>query len=489
MKRHLLLACIIAAIAGFFYFDLQQYFTLASIKQQLDHLLQLRDSMPVRFAAVFFAIYVLMAALSLPGAAVMTVVAGALFGLFQGLVLVSFASSIGALLAFLVARYLFRDTVQQRFSKRLEIINNGVEKDGAFYLFTLRLIPVFPFFVINLVMGLTPMGAGRFYWVSQLGMLAGTAVYVNAGTQLAQLESLSGILSPQLILSFALLGLFPWLARAVVGFWRRRRVYSRWQKPRSFDRNLVVIGAGAAGLVSTYIARVVRARVTLVEAQQMGGDCLNTGCVPSKALISSARLAHHMRHADVHGIASVEPQVDFPAVMRRINAIITAIEPHDSVERYTGLGAEVIQGYARLQDPWTVNIESPDGETRTLTSRAFVIATGAAPVIPDLPGLEAAGYVTSETLWQHLSGLSQVPAQTVVLGGGPIACELSQALARLGSRVTVVLRGDRLLKREDEEISAFAQRQLEREGVQILCYQTALRCRVNSGISARPGSW
>jgi pyruvate/2-oxoglutarate dehydrogenase complex dihydrolipoamide dehydrogenase (E3) component/uncharacterized membrane protein YdjX (TVP38/TMEM64 family) len=476
MKKLSLLALLAVAIVLFFYFDLQQQFTLAQVKQQLDGLLERRDQAPLLFAGAFFVLYVLMAALSLPGAAILTLVAGALFGVLQGLLLVSFASSIGAVLAFLVARYLFHDAVQERFGQRLKAINEGVQKDGAFYLFTLRLIPVFPFFVINLVMGLTPIKAWTFYWVSQLGMLAGTAVYVNAGTQLAQIDSLAGILSPPLLLSFVLLGLFPWIARLLVDYWRRRRVYSRWRIPRHFDRNLIVIGAGAAGLVSALIAATVRARVTLVEAHKMGGDCLNTGCVPSKALISSARVAHHMRHAALHGFESVEPQVNFPALMQRLQNIVRTIEPHDSVERYTGLGVDVVQGYARLTDPWSVEIELPGGERRRLTSRAIVIAAGAAPIIPELPGLQEAGYVTSETLWDHLAQLPALPRQVVVLGGGPIGCELSQALARLGSRVTQVVRGHQLLKREDADVSDFARTQLEHDGVRVLLKQRSVRC-------------
>ena len=366
----------------------------------------------------------------------------------------SFASSIGATLAFLAARFVLRDSVQARFGARLAEIDHGVAKEGAFYLFTLRLVPLVPFFVINLLMGLTKMKAATFYWVSQLGMLAGTLVYVNAGTQLAKIDSLAGILSPALIGSFVLLGVFPIIAKKVVDAIQARRVYARWRdrKPRRFDRNLVVIGAGAAGLVSSYIAAAVKAKVTLVESHKMGGDCLNYGCVPSKALIKTAKLMHQMRHSATYGIAGAHAQMSFADVMERVQRVVTAIEPHDSVERYSGLGVDVVLGQARIIDPWHVQIAKADGSTTTLSTRAIVVATGAAPFVPPLPGIQEAGVLTSDTLWD----LREQPARLVVLGGGPVGCELAQAFARLGSQVTQIEMLDRIMVREDAEVSAYA---------------------------------
>jgi SNARE associated Golgi protein/Pyridine nucleotide-disulphide oxidoreductase len=258
----------------------------------------------------------------------------------------------------LVSRYLLRDSVKSKFGARLADIDRGIEREGAFYLFTLRLVPVFPFFVINLLMGLTKMKASTFYWVSQLGMLAGTLVYVNAGTQLAQVSSLRGILSPGLLGSFVLLGLFPLIAKKIVDAVKARKVYAQWagRKPKAFDRNLVVIGAGAAGLVTSYIAAAVKAKVTLVESHKMGGDCLNYGCVPSKALIKTATLARQMRHSADYGIASAEFKLDFVQVMERVARVVQDVEPHDSVERYTGLGVDVVEGSATIVDPWRVKI-------------------------------------------------------------------------------------------------------------------------------------
>ncbi|WP_211252219.1 FAD-dependent oxidoreductase [Marinobacterium jannaschii] len=474
MKKILLLV-IGLLVAAFFAFDLQQLLTLEGLKNGLSQFEQWRDSEPLLVGGGFFALYVAVTALSLPGAAVMTLAAGALFGLWWGLLIVSFASSLGALLAFLVSRYLLRDTVQARFGSRLQAINDGVARDGAFYLFTLRLVPVFPFFLINLLMGLTPIRAVTYYWVSQLGMLAGTLVFVNAGTQLAQLESLSGILSPALLISFALLGLFPLLAKGVLGMVQKRRVYAKWQKPEQFDRNLIVIGGGAGGLVSAYIAAAVKAKVTLVEAHKMGGDCLNYGCVPSKALIRSAKLAHQMRHAEHYGLENTQPNFSFQRVMARVHEVIAAIEPHDSVERYTNLGVEVLEGYASLIDPWTVEIKYPDGRSQRLTSRSIVIATGARPLVPDLPGLEQSGYLTSDTLWQTLAERDQAPKRLLVLGGGPIGCELAQSFARLGSEVTLVEGADRLLVREDNDVSELAQQSLADDGVKILTAHMARR--------------
>jgi len=477
MKKLSLVVLIALTTSLFFYFDLNELFTLAGMKASLSTFEAWRASAPLLSAGLFFLIYVLVTALSLPGAAIMTLAGGALFGLLTGTIIISFASSVGALLAFLVSRYVLRDTVHAKFDgERLRAINEGIKHDGAFYLFTLRLIPVFPFFLINLLMGLTTIRAVTFYWISQLGMLAGTIVYVNAGTQLAQLDSLSGILSPALIFSFALLGIFPLLAKKAVALIKRRRIYARWQKPASFDRNMIVIGAGAGGLVSAYIAAAVKAKVTLIEAGKMGGDCLNYGCVPSKALIRSAKLAHQMRHADHYGLTEDEPRFSFKQVMARVHEVIGKVEPHDSVERYTDFGVEVLQGYARIVDPWTVEVTLNDGQLQRLTTRSIVIATGARPFVPPLSGIEAVGYLTSDTLWDAFAKLETAPKRLVVLGGGPIGCELAQSMARLGSQVTQIEMGSRIMIREDEEVSALARDALERDGIDLLTDHKALRC-------------
>lgn len=458
LPRLLIALLIVAAIVGFFAFDLSHYLSLHALKEQQQSLQAWRAQHPVLLAAGFLVGYIVMAAASLPGAALATIAAGAVFGLVEGTLLASFASSIGATLAFLASRFLFRDAVKRRFGKRLATIDEGLKRDGAFYLFTLRLVPALPFFVINLLMGVTALPARTFYWTSQVGMLAGTVVYVNAGTQVAQLDSASGIFSPLLIGSFVLLGIFPWIARALVALVRRRKLYARWKKPRRFDRNLVVIGAGAAGLVSAYIAATVKSRVTLVEKGAMGGDCLNEGCVPSKALIHSARLAARARDAVAAGVQVGEVTVDFAAVMARVQRVIGDVAPHDSVERYRELGVDVRKGHATIVSPWEVRI---DGET--LTTRAIVIAAGAEPLVPDLPGLADSGFLTSNTLW----ALRELPQRLVVMGGGPVGCELAQAFARLGSRVTQVELGERLLSREDTDVSAFVEARLREDGVDV----------------------
>ena len=476
MKKLAIIVVLLVLASVFYFYDLHRILTLEGIKAAQGQIEAWRQSAPLTTAASYFLLYVVVTGLSLPGAVVMTLAGGAVFGLVTGTILISFASSVGATLAFLVARFLLRDSVQQRFGDRLEKINEGVRREGAFYLFTLRLVPIFPFFVINLVMGLTPMATFTFYWVSQLGMLAGTIVYVNAGTQLAAIDSFSGILSPGLLASFAVLGFFPLLANKIVDRVKRYRVYRRWPKPARFDRNLVVIGAGAAGLVTAYIGAAVKAKVTLIEAEKMGGDCLNYGCVPSKALIKSAKLAHQIRHGDRYGLTPSEPAMRFRQVMERVHGVIAKVAPHDSVERYSGLGVEVLHGYATLIDPWTVEVKFPDGSTRRLTTRAIVIAAGARPFVPPLPGLAEVGYLTSDTLWQVLAERDQPPPRLVVLGGGPIGCELSQAFARLGSQVWQVEMGDRLLVREDPEVSELARAARAGDGVRVLTGHKALRC-------------
>ena len=475
MKKLLILAALAALVAAYFGFGLGQYLTFDGMKAAVGQWNAFYADNPALVLAVFFLGYVAVTAASLPGAAIMTLAAGALFGLVVGTVLVSFASTLGASLAFLSARYVLRDTMEARFGERLKAINEGLERDGPFYLFTLRMIPYVPFFVVNIVMGLTRLKLWTFAWVSQVGMLLGTIVYVNAGTQLAQINDPRDLLSPLLLVSFLLLALVPWMAKAIIGIINRRKAYAGFNRPAKFDRNLVVIGAGAGGLVSAYIAATVNARVTLVEAKAMGGDCLNTGCVPSKALIKSAKVASQMRTADRYGIAPASPQVPFRETIARVQKVIRAIEPHDSIERYEGLGVEVEQGYARIVDPWTVEIARHDGTSQRLTTRHIILATGAAPIVPPIPGVEESGYLTSETMWDAFAAMDEVPRSMAVLGGGPIGCELAQAFARLGAEVTLVEQAERLLSREDEEVGELAARVLEEAGVRVLIGYRAAR--------------
>ena len=475
MKKLIIILILAALIGAYFAFGLGDYLTLEGVKGVVDEAQGFYAENPALVLAIFFLIYVAVTAASLPGAAIMTLAAGALFGLVTGTILVSFASTLGATFAFLASRYVLRDSIESRFGDRLKSINEGLDRDGPFYLFTIRMIPLFPFFVVNLVMGLTRIKTWTFAWVSQVGMLLGTIAYVNAGTQLAQIEDTAGLLSPLLIGSFVFLAIVPWIAKAIIGLIKRRKVYAGFTRPKSYDRNLIVIGAGSAGLVSAYIAATVKAKVTLVEAGEMGGDCLNTGCVPSKALIKSAKVAATMRHADRYGITPHEPEVPFKQTMARVRSVIEAIEPHDSVERYEGLGVDVVKGYATIIDPWTVEIKRNDGEIQRLTTRSIIIASGAEPIVPPISGIEETGYLTSETLWDAFAQLEKPPARVTVLGGGPIGCELSQALARLGSKVTQVEMSDHLLLREDAEVSEFARERLAEDGVSVLTRHKAVR--------------
>jgi pyruvate/2-oxoglutarate dehydrogenase complex dihydrolipoamide dehydrogenase (E3) component/uncharacterized membrane protein YdjX (TVP38/TMEM64 family) len=463
----------VAALAGaYFALDGQRYLNFETLKAQVSAAQSLYERYPLQTAGGYFLLYVAVAGLSVPGAVPLTLAGGAVFGLLWGTVIVSFASTLGATLAFLVSRFLLRDWVQGRFGERLRAINRGVEREGAFYLFALRLVPAFPFFVINLVMGLMPIRTWTFYWVSQLGMLAGTLVYVYAGTQLSEFR-----LSAGLVVAFTLLGVFPLLAKRVLDALKARRVYRGWPRPAKFDRNLVVIGAGSAGLVAAYIAAAVKARVTLVEKHRMGGDCLNTGCVPSKALIRTARVLATVRRAREFGLKDARAEFDFAEVMERVQRVIRTIEPHDSVERYRGLGVDCVHGEARIASPWIVEIQKPDGSKQSLTTRAIVIAAGGRPFVPPIPGIEDTGYLTSDTVW----ALRELPARLVVLGGGPIGCELAQAFARLGARVTQVEMLPRLLVREDPEISALVEQRFRAEGVDVRTGHRAKEFRVEGG--------
>ena len=469
-RRLLLAALLLGLIAVFFAFDLGRYFQLEFFRSKQSAIEEFRSANPLAAAGIFFAIYVAVTGLSVPGAAILSLAVGAVFGLLWGTLIVSFASSIGATLAFLSSRFLFREWVRSRFGDRLRAIDVGLEKEGAFYLFALRLVPAFPFVLVNLLMGLTPIRTRTFYWVSQIGMLPATIVYVNAGTQLATIKSISGILSPALIGSLVLIGLFPLAAKYVVGSLKGRRRLAKWPKPAKFERNLVVIGAGSAGLVTAYIAAAVKAKVTLVEKDKMGGDCLNTGCVPSKALIKSARLVAQAKRAREFGFKSMQVEFDFADIMERVQRVVRTVEPHDSVERYTRLGVECLRGEARITSPWTVEVKTAAG-VRALTTRAIVIAAGARPFVPPIPGLSEIGCLTSDTVWN----LRTLPPRLVVLGGGPIGCELAQCFARFGSRVTQVEMLPRILIREDPEISELVARQFRDEHIEVRADHKAVR--------------
>ncbi|MEE9322595.1 MAG: FAD-dependent oxidoreductase [Granulosicoccus sp.] len=470
-RRQLLLLALVLAIAGFFLFDLSRFFSLEFLKGQQAALDGLYASKPLTVIAGYFVVYILVTALSLPGAAILTLAGGAIFGLLSGTMIVSFASSIGATLAFLVSRFLLRDSIEQRFASKLATLNENFDRDGAFYLFTIRLVPVLPFFLVNLAMGLTRIKTTTFYIVSQIGMLAGTLVFVNAGTQLAKIDSLSGILSPTLILSFSLLGVFPLIAKKIIDIVKAKQVYKGYDKPTAFDRDIVVLGAGAGGLVSAYIGSAVKAQVSLIEKHRMGGDCLNTGCVPSKALIRSAKLMNNIKHSGKYGVQNASGEIDFGKTMARVHEIINKVEPHDSVERYQGLGVDVIQGEGRISSPWTVEVNG-----KTLNTRNIVIATGGRPFVPPIAGLDQIDYLTSENLWQ----LKELPKRLVVLGGGPIGSEMAQAFCRLGSEVWQVERGVHIMGREDPDVAAMVQQRFESDGIKVLVNTNAVAVEKNS---------
>jgi pyruvate/2-oxoglutarate dehydrogenase complex dihydrolipoamide dehydrogenase (E3) component/uncharacterized membrane protein YdjX (TVP38/TMEM64 family) len=457
--RLALLLFVVAAAIAFFAFDLGRFFTFEFLKAQRAAIDAQVRAEPVRSGFLFFLAYVAVTGLSLPGAAVMTLAAGAIFGLPWGVAIVSFASAIGATIAFLTARFVLRDWVQATFGEKLKPVNEGIAREGAFYLFALRLVPAFPFFAVNMLMGLTPIRTWTYFWVSQVAMLAGTSVFVYAGTKLGEFRFSAGLLA-----AFVLLGFFPLVAKRIMDAVKARRVYARWSKPARFDRNLVVIGAGSAGLVAAYIAAAVKAKVTLVEKHLMGGDCLNTGCVPSKALLRSAKFVQQARKAESLGIRTATIEFDFADVMERVQRVVRTIEPHDSAQRYAGLGVECLQGNAKIVSPWAIEVTGADGKKRTLTTRAIVIAAGARPFVPPIPGIERMDCLTSDTVW----GLRQLPPRLLVLGGGPIGSELAQAFARLGSKVIQVEMLPRILPREDPEVSGMVRKSFEEEGIAVL---------------------
>ena len=453
-------------------FGLDKYLTLNYAQSQFTEILQFRDENFTLTALIYFSVYVIIAALSVPGAAIVSLLGGAIFGLVWGIIIVSFASSIGATLAFLVSRLLFRDWVQNRFGEYLEPINRGMEKDGNFYLFSLRMVPLFPFFLVNLVMGLTPIRIVSFYIVSQVGMRLGTAFYVNAGSELGQVNSLSELMSGSVVFSFALLGLFPLIARLLVKTIQRRTIMRNHVKPRRFDANVVVIGAGSAGLVAALIVARAKAKVILIEKNKMGGDCLNAGCIPSKSFIRSGRIMSYIRRANEFGLENADADVNFANIMARVEKIIATIEPHDSVERFTSLGVECLLGEATIESPYTVTVND-----RTINTRSIVLATGARPIVPSISGLEDIDYLTSDTVWS----LQELPRRLLVVGGGPVGCELSQAFHNLGSEVTLVDVSSRLLPREDPEVSKVVMDKFMGQGIRVLTDHKLARFGIEDG--------
>lgn len=475
LLQWIVIAALVAIVVAYLRLGLSEYVSLEFLKSNREALLQRYQESPLQVIAIYMVIYIVSTALSLPGAAILTLAGGALFGLGLGTLIVSIASTTGATLAFLVSRFLLKDWVQAKFEAQLQSINRGIEKEGAFYLFSLRLVPAIPFFLINLTMGLTPIGTATFFVVSQVGMLPGTLAFVNAGTQLGQLSSIQGILSFEILAAFAALGILPLVLKWLLNSYRRDSNKRRYKKPKSYGYNMVVIGAGSAGLVSAYIAAAVKAKVALIEKHKMGGDCLNTGCVPSKALIRSAKAFHQVKHAAEFGVdVGSEPTLDFAKVMERVQSVIKEIEPHDSVERYTGLGVECISGEAKIVSPYEVQVNG-----RTLTTKNIVIATGASPLVPNLPGLENVKFLTSDNVWN----LRELPKRLVVLGGGPIGCELAQSFARFGSQVSLLEMAPRLLAREDEDVSAVVTEIFLKEGVDVRTRHKALRIQVGDGFT------
>ncbi len=477
LKKWLMVSVILLVVILFWASGATEYLTLDSLKQHQQALDQWIDSHLLLAVGGYILIYVAMTALSLPGAVIMTLAGGAFFGNLYGLAAVSLASTVGASIAFLVARFLLRDTLRQKYAATVARMDRGIEKDGAFYLATLRLVPAFPFFLINIAMGLTAMKLRTYALVSWLAMLPGTFVFVNAGTQLAQVESTADILSGKLLLSFALLGIFPLIAKFVVGAIRRRRLYAGWKKPESYDYNMLVIGGGSAGLVSSYIAAAVKAKVGLIEKHKMGGDCLNTGCVPSKALIRSAKAADTLRHADRYGLEAVPVKGSFKTIMDRVQKVIAQVEPHDSPERYRKLGVDCIAGEASFISPWELEVTYSDGHSERLTARSIVVATGGRPAVPPIPGLAEMEPLTSDNLWS----LETRPERLLVLGGGPIGSELAHAFARLGSKVIQVERGERILAREDADVSELVLKQFQADGIEVLLNHSAAEFRIEDG--------
>lgn len=473
--RILILSVLLITLFLIWLFDLSAIFQLENLKFHLDELKTLITNNFWLSSFIYFGAYVAMAALSVPGALVLTVAGGALYGIFWGFVLVSFASTLGASLAFLSARFIFQEWFEKKFPAVMSKVHEGIKKEGLFYLFALRLVPIFPFFLVNIALGLSKMPLKNFFFVSQLGMMPGTLAYINAGLQISQLTSLSDVLSFKLLSSFLVLALVPWFGQFLINYFRQKKIYAPFikNKPKNFDFDLICIGAGSAGLVSAYIGSALKAKVALIEKNKMGGDCLNTGCVPSKALIRSAHFMHDLQQAENLGFYEAKAQINFSQIMARVHKKIKSIEPHDSVERYEALGVKCFLGQAQVLDPWRVKVGA-----QVLNSRKIIIASGAEPLIPGITGLDKINFLHSNNLWE----LKTLPKNLLILGGGPIGCEMAQCFARLGSKVSLVEMTSRLLAAEDEKVGRFLQRELVKDGVEIFLNHEAKEFSEENGV-------
>lgn len=459
MHKKIALAIFVSAcIVIYFLFDIGQYASFDFIQEKRYIFSDYYNNNKLFVVIIFFVVYLLVTALAIPSATILTLLAGSIFGFWAGFIIVSFASSIGATITFLMSRFMLFEYFSSKYHKKSVAINESIEKEGHFYLLTLRLVPLVPFFMVNIVMGLTSIKTRIFYIVSQIGMLPATMIYVFTGTKLSQIDSLNDVLSVDIIIALVLLGIFPLIAKKVISIFKSRGVYKKYNRPKKFDYNLIVIGGGAAGLVSSYIASSVKAKVLLIEENKTGGDCLNTGCVPSKALINSAKVINYIKNCRKYGIKKANLKFDFADVIANVKSKIVKIEPHDSFERYKKLGVHCIKGKAQIIDPFSVKIND-----KVFTSPKMIIATGASPFIPKFKNIDQVNYLTSDTVWN----LKDLPKKLVIIGGGAIGCELGQAFARMGSNVTIIESQNNIVSKEDSEIIHYLSKSFKKDGVNI----------------------
>lgn len=407
-----------------------------------------------------------MASLGIPGALILTLLAGAVFGWKWGTVIVSVSSTAGACCAFLLSRYFFRELIGEKYSGKGKSVLDAYESKGPLFLLSLRLVPIVPYFLVNLLMGVTRIPLATFALLSAVGMFPSTMLYVKAGVNFSQIRSVSDILSKKMLLLFCFFALIPvaanWMLPRIRFWW----VMRKYPKPKSFDYNFVVVGAGSAGLVAANLGARLQAKVALVERGKSGGDCLNRGCVPSKTLLAIAKGVHHRESAESVSAPYGKAKKEYTAVRRSIQRVIEQIAPHDSFERYESLGVDCFEGNAEVISPYEVKV----GE-KVLTTKNVVIATGASPILPVMPGIREQGVYTSDTIWE----MQDLPTRLLVLGGGAIGCELAQAFSRLGVKVTIVEKGPRILAREDERASMLLTGSLQKEGVKLFCETEAVR--------------
>lgn len=458
LRSWLPLILLLSLLALFFIFRLDQYLSFSFLHSYQAQLIYWTNTYYILTVLLFLTLYTLAVAISLPGAIFFTLASGFLFGVFWGIVYVIIAATSGATILYFAVRTSLGNWLAKSASQWTERMRAGFQDNAFSYLLTLRLIPIVPFWVVNIIPGLLGVKPKTFILATFIGIIPGTAVFVILGSGIQNLFAMNQ--TPNLHVLFTPSILFPLLALAGLSLLPviyKAKISKSSPKNSFITVDLVIIGAGPGGLSVASVATQLGLKVILVESGLMGGDCLNYGCIPSKALLASAKTAHLLRQAHNFGIEVKGVDINFLNVLKHVHDVIKELAEHDSVERFKSLGVDVIEAEARFTGKNTITAKDLE-----IQAKHFVIATGSNPLIPSIPGLDITPYFTNESIFN----LTEQPEHLMVIGGGPIGCELAQAFSMLGTHVTLVEQ-QTLLSGEDEDCVTILRDQLNRMNISI----------------------